>query len=348
MASTTKIMTAIVVIENEQNLKKKTKISAKSAGTGGSRLGLKKEDEITIEDLLYGLMLCSGNDAAVGLAEHISGSVPEFANLMNKKAEELGLKNTHFVTPHGLDEEAHYTTAYELAQITDYALKIPQLAKIVRTTNHTVMINQNPKNLKNTNELLGNLNGVYGVKTGFTNGANRCLVTSVKREDMDIISVVLGADTKKDRTKDSIKIIEYAFANYRMVDLKYMIEEKFDTLVQNESFNIIKGRHNNLGIDLKETNINLYPVRKEEVKDIEIKTEIQTTLNAPVNVGDHLGTIKIKIKDTEIYTLQITARNEIKKKSVLDYFLELIPKYFRNNLEYCASINGKLPFDKFF
>lgn len=335
MASTTKIMTAIVVIENEQNLKKKTKISAKSAGTGGSRLGLKKEDEITIEDLLYGLMLCSGNDAAVALAEHISGSVEEFANQMNKKAEELGLKNTHFVTPHGLDEEEHYTTAYELAQIADYALKNPQIAKIVRTTNYTVMINKSPKDLKNTNELLGNLNGVYGVKTGFTNGANRCLVTSVKRENMDIISVVLGADTKKDRTKDSIQIIEYAFANYKMVDLKYMVEEKFDNLVQTQTFEIVKGKHNNLGMDLEQIKITLYPVKKEEVKDIEIKTDLQTILNAPVNAGDYLGTIKIQIKGTDICNLQITARNEIKKKSVLDYFLELIPKYFSNNLEKC-------------
>ena len=113
MASTTKIMTALVVIENT-TLDRTVEVSKKAAGTGGSRLGLKTGDKITIRDLLYGLMLCSGNDAAVCLAESIAGSVLEFSNLMNAKAQELGLTNTHFESPHGLDSDGHYTTAYEL------------------------------------------------------------------------------------------------------------------------------------------------------------------------------------------------------------------------------------------
>lgn len=158
MASTTKICTAIVVIENTKNLKEEVEVSKKAAGTGGSRLGLHEKDKITVENLLYGLLLSSGNDAGVALAEHIAGSVEEFAVLMNKKAEEIGLKDTHFVTPHGLDEEEHYTTAYELAKIADYALKNKEFSKIVGTDNYTVYINGNPKNLNNTNELLGSLN----------------------------------------------------------------------------------------------------------------------------------------------------------------------------------------------
>lgn len=158
MASTTKIMTALVVIENKDNLEEKIKVSAKAAGTGGSRLGLHTNDEITINNLLYGLLLCSGNDAAVALAEGVSGSVENFANLMNEKAKEIGLKDTHFVTPHGLDEEEHYTTAYELAKITDYALKNKKFAQIVSTKEYTVYINKDYKNIRNTNELLGTLN----------------------------------------------------------------------------------------------------------------------------------------------------------------------------------------------
>ena len=274
MASTTKIMTSIIVIENTKDLNTKTKVSAKAAGTGGSRLGLHENDEITIKDLLYGLMLCSGNDAAVALAEHISGSVKEFANLMNKKAEELNLQGTHFVTPHGLDADEHYTTAHELAKIADYALNIKEIEQIVRTKTYTVNINGNPKTLNNTNELLGYLEGVYGVKTGFTNGANRCLVTSIKRGEMDIICVVLGADTKKDRTKDSIELIEYAFANYQMIDLKYMIEDEFDTLVNKSKFYIEKGIDNDLKIDLEKNDITYYPVKKQNIKDIKIEIEI--------------------------------------------------------------------------
>ena len=122
MASTTKIMTATIIIEN-CDLNKTIEVSKKAAGTGGSRLGLKIRDKITIRDLLYGLMLCSGNDAAVALAESCSGTIQEFSNLMNQKAKELGLNNTHFESPHGLDSDNHYTTAYELAILSDYALQ---------------------------------------------------------------------------------------------------------------------------------------------------------------------------------------------------------------------------------
>ena len=286
MASTTKIMTAIIVMENIEDLNEKVKISSKSAGIGGSRLGLHTNDEIIVKDLLYGLLLCSGNDAAIALAEYVAGEVDEFVNLMNNKAKELNLKNTHFVTPHGLDDDKHYTTAYELALITDYALKIEEIGKIVKTKSYTVNINGRSKNINNTNELLGYLQGVYGVKTGFTNGANRCLVTSVKRGDMDLICVVLGADTKKDRGADSIKLIEYIFSNYQMVDIEYMIHDNFGSLCNITKFEIEKGINNELKIDLEKNNITLYPVYKDDIKDLRVETEIKKELKAPVYKND--------------------------------------------------------------
>lgn len=190
MASTTKIMTATIVIEN-YDLSKTVEISKKAAGTGGSRLGLKRGDKISMLDLLYGLMLCSGNDAAVAIAETVAGGIEEFSIMMNNKAKELNLENTHFETPHGLDSDNHYTTAHDLALLTNYALKNKTFLNIVGTKNYTITINGYPKNITNTNELLGNLNGVYGVKTGFTNGANRCLVTACKRDNLDVICIVL-------------------------------------------------------------------------------------------------------------------------------------------------------------
>ena len=208
MASTTKILTAIITIENS-TLSDIVTISSKSAGTGGSRLGLHKDDKISVADLLYGLMLCSGNDAAVALAEHISGSVENFAILMNQKACEIGLNSSHFVTPHGLDN----------------------FRKYVGTKSQTITINTYSKTLNNTNELLGYLDGVYGVKTGFTNGANRCLVTAVKRNNMDLICIVLGADTKKDRTRDSIELIEYAFKTFFPYNIKEKIENEFQNWI---------------------------------------------------------------------------------------------------------------------
>ena len=226
MASTTKIMTAIIVCENA-NLDDIVEVSAKAAGTGGSRLGLKKNDNVSVRDLLYGLMLKSGNDAAVALAEYVGGSVEGVTELMNNKAKALKLNNTHFVTPHGLDDPQHYTTAKELAIITDYALKNEIIKKIVGTKNYTITINGYPKALTNTNELLGNVNGVYGVKTGFTGNAGRCLVTAINRNDMDIIVIVLQADTKKDRSKDSVKIIDYIYGNYSKVNIKEIFDEEF-------------------------------------------------------------------------------------------------------------------------
>lgn len=154
MASTTKIMTAIVALENISNLKEKVTVDKKAASIGGSRLGLKTGDKITYEDLLYGLLLCSGNDAATQIAISIGGSVQGFAEIMNKKAKELGLEHSHFVTPHGLDSSEHYTTAYELAVIADYALNIEEFAKVVSTKSYTVTINGYPKSINNTNELL--------------------------------------------------------------------------------------------------------------------------------------------------------------------------------------------------
>ena len=335
MASTTKIMTAIVVIENA-DLNKTVEISKKSASTGGSRLGLKTGDKITINHLLYGLMLCSGNDAAVALAESVAGSISSFANLMNNKAIELGLENTHFETPHGLDSDNHYTTAYELALLTDYALKNPTFSKIVGTKNYTININGSPKNLTNTNELLGNLNGVYGVKTGFTNGANRCLVTSCKRGDMDIICVVLGADTKKFRTQDSVKLIEYVFNTYTYINIENKINEYFNNWISNNknSFFIEKGISQNIELIYSSLENSIIPVKKKDVNNIEFLIDINTYLQAPIHENDKIGTINVLLNNSVICHCNILCKNSITKKGVSSYLLD----FFKNYNNYLSSI----------
>ena len=335
MASTTKIMTALIVLENG-NLNDVVEVSKKAAGTGGSRLGLTAGAKITVNDLLYGLMLCSGNDAAVALAEHISGSVSEFAVLMNKKANEIGLEHTHFVTPHGLDQDEHYTTAYELVKITDYALNVEKFAEIVKTKYYTVTINGYSKLLCNTNELLGNLDGVYGVKTGFTNGANRCLVTAIKRDNLDIICVVLGADTKKFRTQDSIKLIEYAFKNYQLVDLNSIIEKEFVNWKQEnmKAVKIIKGKEQYANLIINTEGINYYPVNNREIDDINVTIETENVLNAPVYDNQVIGKLVLKIGNKEIEKIDIISEKDILKKTYFDYFKDLIKnftKYLENS-----------------
>ena len=315
MASTTKIMTSIIVVEN-CNLSDIVTITSKAAGTGGSRLGLHTDDKITVNDLLYGLMLRSGNDAAVALAIHTAGSVDEFAKLMNQKAEELGLTNTHFVTPHGLDNSEHYTTAFELAVITDYALKNEIIAKVVKTKSTIISINENHIQINNTNELLGNVEGVYGVKTGFTNNAGRCLVTSVKRGDMDLIIVVLGADTRKDRAKDSMKLIEYAYKRFYKINVEEMIQKEFELWKQiNQDRIYIDKAANSLELKLDDIKI------KELVADKEPTIEINAVnyVEAPILENTRIGTLTVKIGDELIEEIEIKATKDVNKRCIFDY-----------------------------
>lgn len=329
MASTTKIMTAMGVIQNT-NLNNTVEISKKSAGTGGSRLGLKVGDKITVKDLLYGLLLRSGNDCAVALAEYVAGSVQEFSNLMNQNAQMLGLNNTHFITPHGLDEEEHYTTAYELAVLTDYALNNEVFAQIVNTKSYTININENTKTLNNTNELLGNLNGVYGVKTGFTNGAGRCLVTSIKRGNLDIICVVLGADTKKDRTRDSAKLIEYTFNKYEEINISEKVKESFESWneINANRINIEKGESNKLKLVLKDKDkIYTYPIEKGAEEKIKVEINANLLLKAPVKENTKIGELKVYYDNKEIMTIDIINSNAINKKRIRNYVTEIFKNY---------------------
>ena len=320
MASTTKIMTALIVIENA-NLSDTVEISKKAANTGGSRLGLKTGDKITVLDLLYGLMMRSGNDAAVALAEYVAGSISNFADIMNNKTKELNLSNTHFVTPHGLDEDEHYTTAYELALLSNYAMNNEVFAKIVGTKNYTITLNGYPKTLINTNELLGVLNGVYGIKTGFTNGANRCLVTCCKRGEMDIICVVLGADTKKFRTTDSIKLIEYSFNAFTYVNVKEMIHNYFEIWKEaNENnFVILKGKSCYLDFNYEDLPYDKIPIRSDFVHKLKVSIQYTSILNSPIYKGTSIGTLTLELENTTIYSGNIYVTSDIEKKNILDY-----------------------------
>ena len=337
MASTTKIMTATIILEN-CNLDDIVTISKKSANTGGSRLGLKTNDKISVLNLLYGLLLCSGNDAAVALAEYCSGSIPEFCNLMNQKAIELGLTNSHFETPHGLDSDGHYTTAYELALITDYALKNSTFVKIVNTKNHTIQINNYPKNLSNTNELLGVLDGVYGVKTGFTNGANRCLVTACKRNDIDLICIVLVCDTKKFRGQDSTKLINYCFDNFEYVNIRNLLTHKLNDWKNDNKnyFNIIKGVSTKLDIKFSDPSSDVIPIKKDEINNINVRFSINKNLAAPITVDNIIGNYEIFSSTNTIYSGDIISNNAIDKKNIKYYLFDFLKNY-SNTLNSCLE-----------
>ena len=329
MASTTKIMTAIVVLENA-NLSEVVTINSKAAGIGGSRLGLKNKDKITVKDLLYGLMLRSGNDAAIALATHVGGSVEGFAEMMNNKAKELGLVNSHFVVPHGLDNDGHYTTAYELAKMADYALKIDKFKEIVSTKNTTIYINGYAKAINNTNQLLGSVSGVYGVKTGFTNGAGRCLVTACKRDDLDVITVIIGANTTKQRTSDTIKLIQYAYNNFEIINIKEIINNKFEQWreINEGRIYVNKGIKNQLELYLEEMEFETMAVEKEKVDKIDIEVNSIFYLEAPVLKHQIIGNLQVIVNNERIDILKIYAIEEIRKKEMGDYLLEFLEVYW--------------------
>lgn len=325
MASTTKILTAIVTLENA-DLKETVTIESKAAGIGGSRLGLKKNDKITVNDLLYGLMLRSGNDAAVALAIHVGGSIEGFADMMNKKAEELGLTNSHFVVPHGLDNEGHYTTAYELAKMADYALNIPKFKEIVSNKSATIYINGYPKAINNTNKLLGSVSGVYGVKTGFTNGAGRCLVSSCKRGELDIITVIIGADTNNQRTADTKELIEYAFNNFSLLNIGEIIQNKFEQWkkINGGRIYVNKGLENGVKLYLEEPKNSVMAVRKDSIDKIDIEVNSLFYMEAPVTKDQVIGNLRVIINGEEIEVLEIRAIREVKKKEIEDYLQEFL------------------------
>ena len=251
---------------------------------------------------------------------------------MNKKAVSLGLNSSHFVTPHGLDEDEHFTTAFELAKISDYALQNEIFSKIVKTSNYSVNINGRQKNLHNTNELLGSLDGVYGVKTGFTNGANRCLVTSCKRNDLDIICVVLGCDTKKDRSMDSVKLINYIFSNYSLVNINDIIENGFSNWFkfQTGAININKGNFTKLNLNLDSSQIPFtkIAVKNDSIKDIYTDIDFSYNFTAPLEKDSVIGVLNFYIDNTKYFSVNIVNSNFIERKSVIFYLNNFFENYF--------------------
>ncbi len=212
MASTTKIMTALVAIENA-DISKTVAVSPTAVGVEGSSVYLYANEKMTLEDLLYAMMLESANDAATAIAIEVGGSVEGFAEMMNAKARAMGLSDTHFENPHGLDGDSHYTTAYELALIAREALSNDKFREICSTYKKTIPLNETEgvRLLLNHNKLLRSYDGAIGVKTGFTKKSGRCLVSAAEREGLQFIAVTLGAP---DDWRDHASMLDYGFSLY--------------------------------------------------------------------------------------------------------------------------------------
>lgn len=316
MASTTKIMTAIIALEN-CDLDEEVIISKKAAGMGGSVMGLKAETSIKMIDLLHGMLICSGNDAAVAVAEHIGGSIEGFSELMNQKALELGAYSTSFSNPHGLDAENHYTTAYDLAKITRYALNNPVFNEIVKKTEFYY----EGRTLKNTNEMLSLYEGADGVKTGYTGLAGRCLVTSATHNDMRFISVVLFCDTKNLRTSSSQKILDYSFDEYG----KVLLMEKGRILgsVKVERSRILQEIMVASAEDLKAV------LKYSERDNLYTRISLPESITAPVRQGTILGTVSIYQGDQIIAETSLIGLNGSQRMTLGDYLKMVMAQWLK-------------------
>ncbi len=313
MASTTKIMTAIIAIENG-NLEDTVKVSKNATKAPPVKMNLKENEEIKLKDLLYALMLQSSNDAAVAIAEHISGSVEIFCDNMTKKAKELGAKDTVFRTPNGLDSLDHHSTAYDMAVITRYALNNKQFMDIINKKQVSFKTNMSNYDIINKNRLLSEYEGANGVKTGYTGKAGHCFVGSATQNDMTLISVVLasgwGEKGKKQKWVDTKNILNYGFNNFSYESI----------LSQNDcldTISVIKGEKDNMPLYYEKDII--LPLSKDEKEKISIKLDYIKSLQAPVKKDEKVGVANIYINDNLITQTNILTKEDINKKTFSSY-----------------------------
>ncbi len=297
MASTTKIMTGLIICENK-DLSDKVTVTADMLRVEGSSMGLRVGDTLTYRDLLYGLMLLSGNDAANVAAISIGKSLEKFADMMNEKARSLGLSNTNFVTPSGLDGENHYTTAYDLACLTRHALLNEDFALAVSTYTADITYGNPPvkRTLTNHNKLLKRIDGVIGVKTGFTKKSGRCLVSAYKKDGRFLIAVTLNAPND---WQDHENLIEYGLANTKVMD--FYFDRQYTLLLQNAGIS---------SVEFKVPSITLCCVNTD---NITATVSFPNKLSAPVKKGEVLGLAFYKCGEKDICSEKITLQFDIKK-----------------------------------
>ncbi len=311
MASTTKIMTALVALE-ECDLDTKVTISKTAAGVEGSSMYLESGEILTMKELLYGLMLSSGNDAAVAIAEQLGG-IDAFVDKMNQKAEAIGAKNTHFKNPNGLPDDEHFSTALDMAIITAEAMKNPAFAEIVSTKSYRIEGEGKayPRQLTNHNKLLRMYEGCIGVKTGFTKAAGRCLVSAARRETMTLLCVTLNAP---DDWNDHMTLYNRLFDEYAM-SAELLPDTSLGELSVTGSDRLL------LPFGAREAFS--YPLKKGEVLSLELSP--LEKLSAPVHMGADCGTAQVKLGDKVIKTLSlVTLANADRKlipQSVKEDFL---------------------------
>lgn len=296
MASTTKIMTAILTIE-AGDLDSEFTVDSYAIRVEGTSMGLQEGDRVSRRDLLYGILLPSGNDAANAAAVSVSGSIGGFVELMNHKAQELGLASTHFATPSGLDADGHYTTARDLAMLTAYAMKNDIFREIVCCSSAEVEFGNPPyrRTLYNSNKMLSRYEGAIGVKTGFTDNARRCLVSAAERDGVTLIAVTLNAP---DDWNDHEKMLNYGFSKVFSYPLELSCSEQV----------AVAGTGRSVGVYAEHDMISLFPGQREALTR---KVMLPQFVYGDVKRGDVLGEIQFTLDGKVVKRCPLYAKETV-------------------------------------
>ena len=300
-ASTTKIMTALLFIENTA-MREHVTVSENAYGTRGSSIYLEAGEVINAKDLLYGVMINSANDGAIAMAEHVAGSEERFAEIMNRKAVEIGTQNTYFSNPHGLPHDYHYTSAYDLAMITREALDHAIFRRVVNTSRTTIPWptgQEEERQLINQNQLLYDYEGAIGVKTGYTSQAGHTFVAAAERDELHLIAVVLNT-THTRIYEDARMLLDYGFNNFEMAEIVQPEETIKITEVPN-------GRE---ALKVETRDAIQYPVAKSGSRTWE-KEKTLHDLEAPVKADTQIGTLELLFDGKSVEAIPLYAKNEV-------------------------------------
>lgn len=322
MASTTKIFTALTVLENCNNLQEKVHIDDRAVGIEGTSIYLRKGEVLSVQELLLGMMLPSGNDAAAALMYHVGKTQENFCKMMQKTAQNAGAKNSSFCNAHGLDQNGHYTTAYDLAMVSAKALQNPKFLEISTTKSAVISGNNEVKSryLKNKNRLLKNFEGCTGVKTGFTDNAGRCFVASAKRGDLGVVCSVLNCP---DMFEEAARLMDNAYGKYSFVPLV----QSYGALGE---VNVENGRQSTVKIFSRRQFG--FPLSQEEQLKTRVVIDVPKTVCAPVAKEQVLGKLKVYFEDKVIFEDDILAREQVLGSSLADFLQEIAKFWNYSNL----------------
>lgn len=328
-ASMTKMMSMLLIVESIEkgmiHWDDMVTVSENASGMGGSQILLETNEKMSVENLFKGIAIASGNDAVVAMAEKIAGTEQGFVDMMNKRAQELGLQNTQFKNPHGLDASNHYSSARDMIIIARELVKHPKVLEYTSIYETYLRENTDRKTwLVNTNKLVRFYDGVDGLKTGYTEPAGYCLTATAQKDGMRIITVVMGEPDSKTRNAETTSMLDYAFSQYQ-------VETLLSTKSNLGTVQVEKGKQKTVELHPM-TDVTILNKKTEEKKNATYEIKIDS-LKAPLKSGEQVGTLEIKIDNEDTREVPITIHEDIKKANLLELYFRCLEDIFTGSIQ---------------